>query len=190
MKQFLREEIALLKSTYSDEDLYNFSSQIFERLTQTEVFKKATCILAYYSFSQEVFTHDFIEKYAQEKKIILPVVKKDILVLKEYKGKDEMRLSDYGILEPTGPDFTDYSQIDLGVIPGVVFDRKLNRLGRGKGYYDKLLPHLDNAYLIGVCFSFQLKDNIPVESHDFPMNCVISQDQMTVLQNNKVISNK
>ena len=180
MKRSLRKEIALLKSKNTDEDLRNFSSQIFDKLVQTEMFKKSTCILAYYSFSEEVFTHDFIEKYAQEKKIILPVVEKDILVLKEYKGKTEMRMSDYGILEPTGPDFTDYSQIDLGIIPGVVFDRTLNRLGRGKGYYDRLLPLLDRAFLIGTCFSFQLKDKIPVESHDFPMNCVISPDEIVV----------
>lgn len=180
MKQSLRKEIAFLKSTYSDEDLYNFSSQIFEKLTQTEAFKNATCILAYYSFAQEVFTHDFINEYSQEKKIILPVVEKDILVLKEYRGKDKMRLSGYGILEPMGANFTDYSQIDLGVIPGEVFDCNLNRIGKGKGYYDKLLPLLENAYLTGVCFSFQLKDKIPVESHDYPMNCIISPDQIIV----------
>ena len=57
------------------------------------------------------------------------------------------------------------------------FDRNLNRLGRGKAYYDNLLPKL-TAHLVGVCFSFQLKENIPVESHDFPMNCVISQDEI------------
>ena len=180
MKQSLRKEIELLKSKYSDEDLRSYSAQVFQRLTQTQVFKEAKCILAYYSFGQEVFTHDFIEEYALEKKIILPVVKKDNLVLKEYKGKGEMKQSGFGILEPTGLDFTDYSQIDLGIIPGVVFDRDLNRLGRGKGYYDKLLPLLDAAYLIGVCFSFQLKVKIPVESHDFPMNSVISQDGMIV----------
>ena len=66
MKRSLRKEIALLKSKNTDEDLRNFSSQIFDKLVQTEMFKKSTCILAYYSFSEEVFTHDFIEKYAQE----------------------------------------------------------------------------------------------------------------------------
>ena len=177
-KQALRNEIALLKEQYNEDDLHSFSSHIFERLTQTETFKESKCILAYYSFGREVFTHDFIEKYAHEKKVILPVVEKDKLVLKEYKGKDKMHLSDYGILEPTGPNFIDYSKIDLGVIPGVVFDRSLNRLGRGKAFYDKLLPLLVNSYLVGVCFSFQLKEEIPTEPHDFKMNCVISQNEI------------
>ena len=180
MKQTLRNEIALLKQKHTEDELYNYSARIFERLVQIKEFQEAKCLLAYYSFRGEVFTHDFIGKYAHEKKIILPVVKKDRLVLREYKGKHELHLSDYGILEPTGPDFTDYSQIDLGVIPGVVFDRNLNRLGRGKAYYDNLLPLLDNAYLAAVCFSFQLKEEIPVEPHDFKMNCVITQDETIV----------
>lgn len=180
MKQSLRDKIALLKESYTKEDLNSFSTQIFERLIQTDAFKEAKCILAYYSFGGEVFTHDFIEKHAKDKKIILPVVKKDKLVLREYKGKGSLILSAYGILEPTGRDFTNYSEIDLGVIPGVVFDRKLNRLGRGKAYYDGLLPLIENAYLIGVCFPFQLKDNIPTEPHDYKMDCVITPNETVV----------
>ena len=180
MKQTLRNEIALLKQKHTEDELYNYSARIFERLVQIKEFQEAKCLLAYYSFWGEVFTHDFIEEYAHDKKIILPVVKKNRLVLKEYRGKNELHLSDYGILEPTGPDFTDYSQIDLGVIPGVVFDRSLNRLGRGKAYYDNLLPLLDNVYLVGVCFSFQLKKKIPVEPHDFKMNCVITQNETII----------
>lgn len=179
-KQSLRKEIALLKKVYSDKELLGFSDQIFGKLAETDVFKEAKCILAYYSFAGEVSTHDFIEKYAQDKKIILPVVKENNLVLKEFRGKDELHLSDYGILEPTGSDFTDYSQIDLAIIPGVGFDRSLNRLGRGRGYYDKLLPLLDNTYLIGVCFLFQLCEQIPIEPHDFRMNCVISHNEMII----------
>ena len=135
VKQALRNEIALMQEKLVDSDLSELSSKIFRRLTQTKVFKNAECVLAYYSFGNEVFTHDFVEELSYYKKVILPVVKKDTLVLREYKGKDKLCLSDYGILEPIGDDFTDYAQIDLGVIPGVVFDRNLNRLGRGKAYY-------------------------------------------------------
>ena len=178
MKQTLRKEIEQSKKIYSETDLRLYSEMIFKKLTQTKSFQDSKCILAYYSFQGEVFTHDFIEKYANEKKIILPVVKKNVLVLKEYTGKSGMAKSDYGILEPIGPDFTDYSQIDLGIIPGVAFDRKMNRLGRGKGYYDRLLPLLNNAFLVGVGFSFQLKDAIFFESHDFPLDCIISEDEI------------
>lgn len=176
-KQSLRNEIALLKNKYSDKDLYDLSAQVFKRLTQTREFKSAKCILAYYSFTGEVFTHDFIEEYVNAKKIILPVVSKGILVLKEYTGKETLRESKYGIMEPTGKEFTDYSQIDLGIIPGVAFDKKLNRLGRGKAYYDRLLTRLTDTYLIGVSFSFQIKERIDVESHDHPMHCIITENE-------------
>ena len=56
-KQSLRNEIGLLKKRYSNEDLLGFSKQILGRLTQTKQFKEAKCILAYYSFIGEVFTH-------------------------------------------------------------------------------------------------------------------------------------
>ena len=97
--------------------------------------------------------------------------------MREFKGIESMRRSTYGILEPTGDEFTDFSKIDLAIVPGMSFDLNLNRLGRGKGYYDKLLSKLD-TYLIGVCFSFQLREEITIEPHDLPMNCVISQNEI------------
>ena len=73
------------------------------------------------------------------------------------------------IEEPTGEAFTDYTQIDFAIIPGVSFDKNGNRLGRGKGYYDRLLPQL-HSYNVGICFDFQVSDEIPTESFDKPMH--------------------
>ncbi len=176
-KQLLRTEIEELKRNYSEKELQQFSVNIFNQLEGIQAFDDAKYVLAYYSFPGEVFTHHFIEKHAKDKTIILPVVQKDNLVLKEFKGIEAMKRSAYGILEPTGDEFTDFSKIDLAIVPGMGFDRNLNRLGRGKGYYDKLLSQID-TFLIGVCFSFQLQEKIPIESHDLPMNCVISQNQI------------
>ena len=79
----------------------------------------------------------------------------------------------FGILEPaTGSLFTDYDRIDLAVVPGMAFDRKGNRLGRGKGFYDRLLPLL-KAPKAGICFPFQLVEAVPVEPFDTPMDYVI-----------------
>lgn len=177
MKHIVRKEIVALKKDYTEIELLQFSEEIFNKLEKTQVFADSKYILAYYSFPGEVFTHDFIEKHARDKTIILPVVQNDCLILREYKGADMMVKSAYGILEPLGNEFTDFSKIDLAIVPGVSFDRNFNRLGRGKGYYDKLLPQL-TAYLIGVCFSFQITEGLPIEAHDFPMNCVISQNEI------------
>jgi 5-formyltetrahydrofolate cyclo-ligase len=79
-------------------------------------------------------------------------------------------------MEPTGEVFSvdSYHEIDLAVIPGVAFDRHGARLGRGKGYYDRLLSLMLNAYKIGICFPFQLLEHIPSEPHDVLMNEVVS----------------
>jgi len=120
-----------------------------------------------------VYTHAFIEKWSKEKNILLPVVQGDELELRSYHCPDDLAIGSYGILEPTGTPFHDYTNIDLVIVPGVAFDVSGSRLGRGKGYYDRLLPKL-TAYKIGICFPFQLVNEIPTEEFDIRMNEIIS----------------
>ena len=77
--------------------------------------------------------------------------------------------------EPTGALFTDYATIDLVIVPGVAFDRDGNRLGRGKGYYDRLLPRIPSAYKVGICFPFQIVEEVPAEPFDIRMDEIITQ---------------
>lgn len=78
-------------------------------------------------------------------------------------------------MEPVGSLFPqeEYDQIELAIIPGMAFDAMGHRLGRGKGYYDRLLPQLTAAYKIGVCYPFQFVSDVPSEEHDVRMNEVI-----------------
>lgn len=138
-------------------------------------FRQAQTVLLYHSLKDEVQTHAFIEKWSKRKKIILPVVAGDVLELRVYTGPDDLRRGSYGIKEPVGQVFTDYAAIDLAVIPGVAFDREGHRLGRGKGYYDKLLPLLPSALKVGLCFPFQLLEEVPAEPFDICMDLVITQ---------------
>lgn len=103
------------------------------------------------------------------------VVNETSLELREYKGKEELETGAFGIEEPKGTAFTAYSVIDVVVVPGMAFDSYGNRLGRGKGYYDRLLSLLPHAYKIGIAFPFQIFTSIPVTSHDIKMNEVIYQ---------------
>lgn len=135
------------------------------------MFQSAQTVLLYFSMNDEVHTHAFIEKWSGLKTILLPVVTGDLLELRVYTGNNGMATNLYGIPEPQGEAFTDYKQIDLAIIPGVAFDRNGNRLGRGKGYYDRLLP-LIKAPKIGICFPFQLIEEIPTEAFDISMNIV------------------
>ena len=64
--------------------------------------------------------------------------------------------------------------IDLAIVPGLAFDHLKNRLGYGKGYYDRLLCEMD-AYKIGVCFRFQVFDKIPYTNTDVKMDLIVSE---------------
>lgn len=130
--------------------------------------------MLYHSLKDEVDTHAFIRKWSREKRILLPVVTGDDLELRLYTGPEDLTVGAYGIEEPTGALFTDYSAIDLIVVPGVAFDRDGNRLGRGKGYYDRLLPRIPSAYKIGICFPFQVVDEVPAEPFDIRMDEIIT----------------
>lgn len=173
-KKELRKLISLKKAEYSDALLKELSAKILINLENLAEFQVAKTVLLYHSLKDEVYTHDFIEKWAVKKRIILPVVVGDVLELRLYTSQNDLCIGAYGIAEPTGQLFTDYDAIDLAVVPGVAFNRMGNRLGRGKGYYDKLLPSI-SATKVGICFPFQLIEEIPTEKFDICMNTVIFQ---------------
>jgi len=151
------------------------SAKILAALEAHPAFRAANTILLYHSLKDEVDTHDFIEKWSRQKHILLPVVVEDNLELRTYTGPHDLHIGAYGIEEPSGEPFTDYAAIELAVIPGVAFGKDGNRLGRGKGYYDRLLPHLPAAYKIGICFPFQLVEEVPAEAFDIRMDEIIAQ---------------
>lgn len=174
-KKQIRKDIRLQKSTFSLEDKKNKSAVVLQKLEAMHEFSKSSTVMLYWSMDDEVHTHDFIVKHAGSKRIILPSVNGDELELKEYKGNDNLIAGEgYGILEPEGSVFECPEEIDLIVVPGVAFDRKKNRMGRGRGYYDKFLQ-LSKAYKVGVCFDFQLLDEVPTDQHDILMDIVISE---------------
>ena len=81
-------------------------------------------------------------------------------------------MGDFNIMEPQNEPYK--GDFDLIVVPGVAFDRHGNRLGRGRGYYDRFLCQHLNVKRIGICFDFQLVDEVPAEAFDIRMEEVIS----------------
>lgn len=173
-KKQLRKQIKERKKEFSLPEKIELSKPIFEKIEKEELFKKAKVVLLYYSMDDEVYTHDFVEKHYKTKTILLPCVDGDDLILRQYLGIESMKAGEqFGILEPIGKEFRDTDKIDLMIIPGVAFDKEKNRLGRGRGFYDRLLKTV-NATKIGVCFDFQVVEQVPTEDFDVKMDVVIS----------------
>lgn len=132
-------------------------------------------VLLYHSLPDEVNTHSLIrDLHDNGKKVILPTVIGDDLELHEYVDDESFVLSSsFNIQESNGPLFTDYSSIDLAIIPGMAFTPDGVRLGRGKGYYDRLLPKISCPFW-GLAFPFQIVNYIPAETHDVRMSDVLT----------------
>lgn len=134
-------------------------------------------LLLFHSLPDEVCTHELPDILcAQGRNVLLPSVKGEELELRLYKASsadgEKLRSGAYGIQEACGEIFTDYALIDLAVIPGIAFTADGKRLGRGKGYYDRLLPQLD-CMKVGLCYPFQILEDIPTEGHDASVDFVI-----------------
>lgn len=176
-KKELRKIIKDRKRQYSSSQLEELSFSVLSRLADQESFRKAKIILMYYSLPDEVNTHTFIDEMtALGKTVLLPVVKdSENMEIREYSGRKDLTEGSFHIMEPTGKLFPPerYEEIEVGVIPGMSFDEKGNRLGRGKGYYDRFLKKVPTLFKIGICFDFQKTDTIPIEETDIRMDCII-----------------
>ncbi|WP_245872069.1 5-formyltetrahydrofolate cyclo-ligase [Dysgonomonas massiliensis] len=173
-KKLIRKQIKEAKMRYTSLELERLSSVIMSRLETHPAFVKAKRILIYNNMPDEVATMDLVHRWMNEKEFYLPVVVGNEMVFRRYEGTQALIVSDYGIEEPLGADFTDFDSVDLIVVPGLAFDKDGHRLGRGKGFYDRFLPKVSKAVKIGVCFDFQLVESVPLSAEDIDMDIIIS----------------
>lgn len=173
-KSEIRRRIKALRSMLLETEKMSAAEEVFDRLEQTAAFLLADRILMYHSLPDELSTHRFLDKWNGRKKFYLPRVNGVNLEILPY-DESRLELGSFHIEEPTGNDTVSSDEIELVVVPAVAYDRKGNRLGRGKGFYDRLLSET-KATKIGVGYEFQIVDEIPVEPHDVKMDMVITQN--------------
>ena len=173
-KKELRKYIRSLKKNISEDEYIRQDNIINQKLAAAEEFINAQNVLLYWSMKDEVSTHTFILKHYQKKNIYLPVIKGDDLDIVLFSGKDCLvEGPKYRIPEPSGEKLENEKIIDLVVLPGVAFDKQGNRMGRGAGYYDRILKRVQQAPKVALAYSFQMLDKVPVEPHDIKMDKVI-----------------
>jgi len=181
-KKLLRERILTLLRNQKEKERLNKSLAIGNKLFQMQEFQKAETILFYASFDGEVETFEMMKR-AQKlgKKIGLPKIvenEKKIIPTPVASLEEDLAIGPYGIKQPktdpakawTGDCF------DMVIVPGVAFDKKNNRLGRGEGYYDRFLETLPSHIpAVGLAFDFQIVDSLFFkEEHDVPVSCVLA----------------
>ena len=177
-KKEMRRMVRELKRAVTLDEKRRRSAPIMEQVEQLEAFVKARTVLLYWSMDDEVYTHAFADRWHERKRLLLPCVEGEDLLLRQYRGRQSLRPGpEFGIPEPVGPIFDRLDEVEMIVVPGVAFDRQGNRMGRGRGFYDRLLKSTPAALKVGVAFDFQMFDSIPVEPFDVAMDVVVTESR-------------
>ena len=177
-KKRIRFDIKHLKEELTPEEKEKAANAVFDQIEVLYEFKIAKTILIYWATPDELPTQEFIKKWKDEKLIILPSIKGRKLKLKRYSSEAGLIQRALGIYEP---DLTETfeGKIDLTIVPGVAFDYKKNRLGRGKGYYDRFFKK-QKTFKIGVGFDLQMITDVPVSSYDKRLDMIITPSNKIV----------
>ena len=177
-KSFLRKKSLLLrKKKFLTVKKFNYN--LIFRLIKKHFHKKKITIGGYYPSNYEVNILKFIEEASKKKfKITLPVIKSsNKMSFKSWIFNEPLYVNQFGILEPK----KSKKKIipDLIMVPLVAFDKRLNRIGYGKGYYDRSLRKISkikkNVISLGIAYSFQKCQKIPVSKYDFKLDYIFTE---------------
>jgi len=161
----------------SDDEIKQKSLLISENLFRLDSFKLAKRIALYSPILNEVRTNQvFLKSIELEKEVYFPRVNGSSLDFYRVDDLKQLKPGKFGVLEPECALFkVDPQQIDLFVIPGLAFDHSGNRLGYGKGYYDRTLINIPVQNRAGLSYSFQILSFIPANENDQKVGVVVTE---------------
>lgn len=169
VKAELRRRMRMVRDLVDDHTLR--SVQLWAALAELPEYQRARTVMAFVGMKGEPDTDPLIARLAAEdRRLVLPRVEGDRIVAVDADGP--LVTSRFGVSEPQGP-AVDVATIDLVVVPGLAFTPAGGRLGYGGGFYDRFLPMVE-APNVGVCFSEQVVDELPLEPHDVRVQRVVS----------------
>ena len=176
-KSELRERVKKLRRMITAEEIEVKSADITKTLFSLKTMKDAGTVMAYLPAFKEVDTRGIIERLLETgKKIVVPISNTaDFTITPSYiDGMNGLKKGAYGILEPIEVREAVLADVDVILVPGIVFDERCSRCGFGKGYYDRLLDGC-SAVKIGLCYDFQVVREIETDANDIPMDMVITE---------------
>ena len=177
-KSFLRSKF-LLKRKNKHSLVKKFNFKLIFRLIKKHFYNTKITIAGYYPADYEVNILKFLEEASKQKfRIVLPVIKSSkSMSFRLWSFQEPLYINNFGILEPNNS--KKELVPDLILVPLVAFDNRLNRIGYGKGYYDRSLQKIKkinkNTISLGIAYSFQRSNNIPVNKHDFKLDYIFTE---------------
>ena len=182
-KDKIRKEILAKRNILSDKDINKKSDLIIKNLTS--YIENVQNIMIFMDMKTEVKITKLLELYPKKNFFISKITNSNNREMKINKyNKNELILHKFGYYESSSNDFYDEEILDVVIVPALAFDSKKNRIGFGGGYYDTFLEKVrksnNKALFIGVCYDFQIIDNIPTEKHDVTLDFVVSESKIII----------
>jgi 5-formyltetrahydrofolate cyclo-ligase len=179
----LRESVLSQRNALTKHDCLTRSRAIQTQALQVPAYSTARSIALYSPARNEVGTEEILRNsISGGRKIFYPRTDADGAgELIRVASSDDLRIGRYGILEPTGMERLSASNQEslMMFIPGVAFDALGNRLGRGNGWYDRMLARLsDNAVLVGLAYEFQIVEEVPTETWDRRVHYIVTETRL------------
>lgn len=180
-KNQLRKQMKSIRDYLPRYEQEQNSLAICERLHENKWYENTDTLLVYASIQSEVCLEHLIQRAWQEQKqVYFPRVKGEDMDFFLVRSKEELLEGSFHVMEPTGNKCFLSEQPAPILVPAVSFSRTGERIGYGKGYYDRYLCRFPNLVRIGICHEEQMVDYIPSGPHDKPMDAIVTQNEIIV----------
>ena len=176
-KQHLRQTMRTLEEQLSDKYKAASSRAICAHLLAMPEYQAADTVFCFVGTTKEIDTHPILEHaLAAGKRLCVPLcTSPGIMELREISSMNDLVPGSYGILEPK-PEcpIVDTDDVDFAILPCLTCNHAGQRLGKGGGYYDRFLSHYRSGTVL-LCREKLIRDEIPVEPHDYPVPWVLTE---------------
>lgn len=154
------------------------SGLILKTLLLEETFADASSVALYFPINGEVDTRGIFRKCVElEKKVFFPKTRGSDLVFLRTRNIEELTPGTFHIPEPPADaECARRDELDLVLVPGVAFDLSGNRIGYGKGFYDRFLKDIPRHIRFGLAYSFQVLESVPSHETDAKTGRIITED--------------
>lgn len=184
-KKIIRNKILSIRNNMSTAEVKEKSLKIIENLKEIKEFKDSNCVSIYLSFNNEVDTTIIVSYLIESgKKIVVPYTEtKTVELIPLYINdlNENFKISSFGYSEPIKEKMEEarFEDIDFVIVPGIAFDENKNRVGFGKGYYDKYLSKIKSGVKwVAIAYEYQVLKHVPSESHDIKMKMIVTEKRI------------
>lgn len=184
-KQEIRDDVAKKLDALSENASAENTREIENKLFEFANFLEANIVLLYINKPYEISTENILSQiYGFKKIVVLPgfdTAKREMKLMKVDHPETELIPGPRNIMEPDENQckLVPIESVDIAIVPGIAFDEKGGRIGSGEGYYDRLLPKLSiTTRKVALAFEDQIVPQIPVESHDKPVDIIITEKRI------------